>query len=92
MSNTVLLDREQTVTQFAKVEPLIAAQKFITFQNGGSCSTSVPSLKVEEALAWFAQMFSEVDDGCGEHRTAQNEDELYDEPAEESNDDGDVFG
>ena len=91
MSNVVRMDQTPK-TDYVQVEPLVAAQKFITFQNGGSCSTSVPSLDVNEALAWWANMFSEVDDGCGD-APANNDDDnegLY-ERGDESQDD-DIMG
>ena len=31
--------------------------KLNNYQNGGNCSTVVPSLKVEEACAWYAHLF-----------------------------------
>ena len=91
MSNTVRLDAEPKRNDFAQVAPLVAAQKFITYQNGGSCSTSVPALKVEEALAWWSQMFSEVDDGCGEVVANENDDTYY-EDENVSQEDEDVYG
>ena len=65
MSNVVIMDRSIN-KELAVVQPMLAAQKFIQFQVTGSCSSSVPSLTIDESLAWWGQMFSEVDDGCGE--------------------------
>ena len=73
MSNVVVIDR--TINkELAVVQPMLAAQKFIQFQVTGGCSTTVPSLTIDESLAWWGQMFSEVDDGCGEVSHAEVED------------------
>ena len=93
MSNVVNIIRDSKET--TTVQPSVALQKFSQFQHGGSCSTSVPSFTVEELLAWWGQMFSEVDDGCGNVPVGEGEDAFYDDADYEDDDDGDhggVFG